>query len=477
MQKLRPLVAIFVYSLLLFTPAVPAQSLISTVQLDLNNLVLVAIGSNLGPNPSVLMGAPTGALDPLNVTNSGPSFVVADLVTTAPGTYLVAVINGASVGFSHVTIGPQGEQGPPGPPGPNNPNIITEVENTALGVGALISNNGGVGNTATGGRALLLNSSGSSNTALGVDALFNNTTGNENTAAGNRALFANTTGNDNTAVGNGALFTGNGEGNTAVGHWALFVGTTGNDNTAIGKDALFANSGDGNTATGRSALRSNTSGSQSTAMGEGALGQNLLGSSNTAIGFEAGFNVTSGSNNIHIANPGQFTESRVIKIGEQSVQAGTFIAGISGASTAQPGSTVLIDTDGKLGTIASSRRFKQDIHDMDHTSKGLLHLRPVTFRYKKADTNGERPLQYGLIAEEVAAVYPELVVHNRKGEVQTVQYHKLNAMLLNEVQKHYRQIQRQDTQIQAQKERIVDLTERLARLEQVLTAPSSLTSR
>ena len=439
MRKSLLVVTTLVFALV--SSSIQAQSLISTVQLDLPNQIMVAIGSNLGPNPTVFMGAPTGALDQLNVTDSGPSFVVADLVTTTPGTYVVVVVNGPSVGFANVTIGPQGPEGPAGPPGPDNPNIITEIDNTGLGVNALANNTTGLGNTATGGRALFLNSTGSRNTSIGEDALLNNSTGNDNTAEGNGALFANTTGNDNTAVGNRALFLSSGGGNTATGDDALSVNTTGNNNTAVGKGALFANT---------------------------------TGSHNTAIGFQAGFNAAfGGDNNIYIANPGQFLGSGVIMIGEQGIQTSTFIAGISGATTV-PGSTVFIDTNGKLGTIASSRRFKQDIHDMDSASSALMHLRPVTFRYKKAYANGERPLQYGLIAEEVAEVYPELVVHNDEGQVQTVQYHKLNSMLLNEVQKQHRQIQRQDERIQVQKEQLADLMGRLARLEQVLATQHSL---
>ena len=178
------------------------------------------------------------------------------------------------------------------------------------------------------------------------------------------------------------------------------------------------------------------------------------------IGFWAGIRATTGDNNIYIANLGQPGDSGVIAIGEQGVQTDTFIAGISGATTGLPGTTVLIDANGQLGTISSSRRFKQDIHNMDQASSALMRLRPVTFRYKKAYANGERPVQYGLIAEEVDEVYPELVVKNEEGQVQTVEYQKLNSMLLNEVQKQHRQIH--------------ELTERLAQLEQVLTEQRAL---
>ena len=219
--------------------------------------------------------------------------------------------------------------------------------------------------------------------------------------------------------------------------------TTGGENTAMGVSALGSNTtGRVNTAVGRTALANNTTGSRNTAIGSNALNRNTTGTDNTALGRLAGFNQTTGSNNIYIDHVGNSGESNIIRIGDPGHTGGAFIAGVQVVAP-------------------SSRRFKKDIHDMDSASSGLMHLRPVTFRYKKAYANRERPLQYGLIAEEVADVYPELVVHNEQGEVQTVQYHKLNSMLLNEVQKQHRQI--------------ADLTDRLARLEQVLTARQTST--
>ena len=162
-----------------------------------------------------------------------------------------------------------------------------------------------------------------------------------------------------------------------------------------------------------------------------------------------------GNNNIYISNLGGAGESDTIRIGDASHVGGAFIAGVQVVAP-------------------SSRRFKQDIHDMKSASSRLMHLRPVTFRYKKEYANGDRPLQYGLIAEEVAEVYPELVVKNDEGQVQTVQYHKLNSMLLNEVQKQQSQIEKQEERMEAQQEQITALTEQLAELKQVLTTQRSL---
>ena len=323
--------------------------------------------------------------------------------------------------------------------------------------GALNLNTTASNNTATGIRALELNTTGNNNTATGRVALSENTTGTGNTAMGARALIGNTTGSDNTAAGLDALR------NNTIGH----------SNAASGQSALSSNTiGIGNTAIGRRALERNSAGNDNTALGRRAL-INTTGNRNIGIGFEAGIGVITGDNNIYIDNSGQDGESNATRIGR--VQARTFISGISGVTTDLPtGSAVLIDTQGQLGTVLSSRRFKQDIHDMSQASSALMSLRPVTFHYKKAYANGERHLQYGLIAEEVAEVYPELVVKNEEGQVQTVQYHKLNSMLLNEVQKQHRLNQEQVEQIHQQRQEIADLTERLARLEQVLTAQRTL---
>jgi hypothetical protein len=228
-------------------------------------------------------------------------------------------------------------------------------------------------------------------------------------------------------------------------------------NTAVGAGASsnHPNSGTFNTAIGADSLQNNVTGQQNTAIGFGALGTLSAGVRNVALGNAAGFNLTSGNDDIYIANQGNSTESSTIRIG--SSQTATFIAGISGVNVVN-GSQVVVDQSGHLGTIASSRRFKQDIQDMGDASDGLMQLRPVTFRYKPQYDGGAGTLQYGLIAEEVAKVYPGLVQFSDKGQPMTVYYHLLTSMLLNEVQKEHRQIQ-------SQQEQIDRLTQRLSQLE------------
>ena len=284
---------------------------------------------------------------------------------------------------------------------------------------------------------------GNSNTASGSNALYANTTGYYNTANGSGALFYNTAGNNNTANGSGALFYNTaGNNNTANGSGALFYNTAGNNNTANGSEALYTNTtGYFNTANGSVAIYNNTTGYYNTANGAEALNSNQTGSLNIAIGWAAGLNMLNGNNNIYIGNQGVAADNGVIYIGTQGTQTATFIAGISGVTTGGTAVPVLVDGYGQLGTTSSSRRFKYDINDMDQASNGLLRLRPVTFRYKQAQSDGSHPLQYGLIAEEVATVYPDLVQFDKTGEPQTVLYHLLPAMLLNEMQKQHGQIE------------------------------------
>ena len=311
--------------------------------------------------------------------------------------------------------------------------------NTANGYSALFSNTLGEGNTASGALALFFNTTGSFNTATGYGALYANTGGSGNTATGDSALLSNTTGSGNTASGARALASNaTGNDNTASGYSALFSNTTGKNNLAAGTRALQANTvGNGNSATGRRALYSNTTGNNNTASGNAALFYNTSGSSNIALGAAAGIYVTTGSANIEIGNYGMPGDSATTRIG--SVQTRTFIAGIRGAVTGVANAIpVLIDSSGQLGTTFSSRRFKKDIQDMGDATARLLELRPVTFRYKQEQTlpNGQEiPPEYGLIAEEVAEILPDLVVYDEDGQPLTVKYHLLGAMLLNELKK------------------------------------------
>jgi trimeric autotransporter adhesin len=352
----------------------------------------------------------------------------------------------------------------------------TADENTAAGAGALLSNITGRQNTANGAFTLFSNTTGNFNTATGVKALFINTDGDNDTAIGYFALYSNTTGNYNTGIGDYALGNNStGDENTAIGVEALQGNTSGVSNTGVGFAALVNNSADNNTAAGTVALQSNTTGTQNTAAGVaalynntegsyntasglGVLHENTIGNSNTAgginalynnttgglnvaLGDRAGFNLTTGSNNIIIGGGvlGVAGDENTIRIGDPAVQTATYIAGIVGA-TVPSGAPVVVANDGHLGTTTSSKRFKEDIKPTDKASETLLALKPVTFRYKKEiDPTGMS--QFGLVAEEVEKVNPDLVVHDKEGKPYTVRYDQVNAMLLNEFLKEHRKVQ------------------------------------
>jgi hypothetical protein len=316
-------------------------------------------------------------------------------------------------------------------------NNTTGSANTANGFHALFSNTIGISNTAHGAFALS-NNTGSANTATGESALFLNDTGDSNTANGFRALLNNTTGNNNTAAGDVALFHNTiGHDNTASGFQALLNNTVGENNTANGVDALLSNTtGGGNTANGVNALFSNTTGNNNTAIGGGALFHNTTGGVNVAVGDFAGGNLTTGDVNIDILNPGVAGESNTIRIGV--TQTRTFIAGIFGTNVS--GSTVVVNSAGQLGVAASSRRFKREIKPMDKASEAVFALKPVTFRYKK-EIDPARTSQFGLVAEEVEKVNPDLIVRDKDGKPYTVRYDAVNAMLLNEFLKEHRKVQ------------------------------------
>jgi len=331
-------------------------------------------------------------------------------------------------------------------------NDINGGFNTATGVFSLFSNTSGFYNSATGGYSLANNISGTrntangyaalyrntadNNTATGAAALYHNTTGGANTANGYAALYSNTTGNSNTATGASALFSNAADDNTATGANALYSNTSGDVNTAVGFDALtFNSSGDHNTAIGFDALATNTAGSFNTAVGAAALASNT-GIGNTALGAGAGSAITFGNNVIAIGNVGA------------NLVGACFIGNIRGVTTANNNAVnVMIDSAGQLGTISSSRRFKKEIKPMDKASEAILALKPVTFHYKSDATN--RP-EFGLIAEEVAEVNPDLVVRDDKGEIYTVRYDAVNAMLLNEFLKEHRKVEQQAREMQEQ---------------------------
>jgi len=281
------------------------------------------------------------------------------------------------------------------------------------------------------------------NTVLGDDALLNNS-GLANTAIGSHALEFNTFGTGNTATGDGALFSNTGSQNTANGESALVENTTGGNNTATGVNALAQNTtGSENTATGWRALGDAT-GDKNTAMGVFALVINI-GNNNIGLGYYAGSNLTTGRNNIDIGNEGRAGESSTIRIGTTGNQTKTFIAGISGA-TVPTGVAVIVDSSGHLGTTTSSTRYKDNIQPMDKASEAILALKPVTFRYKK-DLDPEGIPQFGLVAEDVEKVNPDLVARDEQGKPYTVRYEAVNAMLLNEFLKAHRKMEKQKATI------------------------------
>ena len=372
-------------------------------------------------------------------------------------------------------------------------NNTTGDFNTAIGSHALLGNTIGIDNTATGVNALGSNTTGNDNTATGLSALISNTTGSANTANGVEALFSNTTGNNNTATGTLALFSNTtGRDNTANGFQALMSHTTGDANNAFGDQALSSNTiGSGNTAIGASALGSLTHGDSNTAIGNAtliqsgivnfntALGRRALfrsqGDQNIGLGFFAGSNLNDGgANNIFIGNVGPVpiaSESNTIRIGQQTPAIATvgnppverhllprhtttYIAGITG--TGVMGTAVQINSNGRLGVTPSSARFKQDIQSMDKASEAIHALKPVTFRYKP-EIDPEGVPQFGLVAEDVEKVNPDLVVRDKEGKPFTVRHDAVNAMLLNEFLKEHRRVQEQAREIQQQKATISEL--------------------
>ncbi|HKH20689.1 MAG TPA: tail fiber domain-containing protein, partial [Gammaproteobacteria bacterium] len=304
------------------------------------------------------------------------------------------------------------------------------------------------------------NNHGALNTATGLAALQSNTTGGNNTAMGAGALNFNIIGDENTAFGYQALQNNIGGGaNTAIGASALFSNSGSNNNTAIGAGALMSNTSGANTAIGKDAMSSTTTGGSNTAIGTGALFSNTSGIANIALGDSAGSNLTTGNNNIDIGNVGVAGESGTIRIGNSNFHTATFVAGISGA-TASGGVAVFVNSSGKLGTLTSSARFKDDLKPMERASEAILALKPVRFRYKK-EIDPDRIAQFGLVAEEVEKVNPDLVVRDKEGKPYSVRYDQVNAMLLNEFLKEHRKNEEQQATIAQLKSGMEALTAQL----------------
>jgi hypothetical protein len=388
--------------------------------------------------------------------------------------------------------GPQGPVGPQGAPGPDygtgTPNYLTYWSGThALGNSLVYEARGNVGIGTTTPEQKLdvvgnINASGiialqgfgvlqlpggpsRGNTSVGAQASTNsNGAFGANTAIGYFALYQNTSG----------------FGNASVGASTMVPNTTGSYNTAVGYAAFSANTiGSNNTAGGTGALGNNKTGSYNTAIGQDALDINTVGDNNIAVGASAGNGIINTSNNIEVGNSGSSSDTGVIRIGTSGVQSAFFAAGIGGVTTGNNDAvTVVIDSAGQLGTVSSSRRFKEDIQDMDGASSGLMRLRPVTFRYKKPFADGSKPIQFGLIAEEVAEVYPDLA-RSADGQIETVKYQVLDSMILNEVQRQQEEITLHQNRVKILEQHLAQeheqnqaVQERLARLETAMAGGS-----
>lgn len=321
----------------------------------------------------------------------------------------------------------------------NMNNSISSAVGNVFKNGNSFIHNFGEDNTFVGQNAGNFSISGYENSGFGASALNSNSSGVLNTALGTAGLASNQTGSVNTAVGAIALVNNiSGEANTAVGFLAMVENVSGGGNTAVGIESLGHNiSGDGNTGIGASALQLST------------------GSDNIALGNNAGSLLTSGNDNIYIGHAGGVVETGFIRIGTSLTHIEAYLQGVFGSSTGVGGLGVEVDATGKLGTIVSARKFKRNIEDMNMDSENIYQLRPVTFSYNidEADTK-----QYGLIAEEVADIYPSLIAHDRDGNPYSVRYQVLPVLLLNEMQKQHASIEQQQASIHA-------LTERVAYLE------------
>ena len=414
----------------------------------INGNDLSATGLPVVVTPSGQLG--TGALLVGPVGPAGPAGPAG-----APGSAGPAGANGsagpagpAGTNGSPGANGAQGLKGDAGAQGPPGDPIVSDAQyNTRAGTDALPLT-GSFANTAFGFEALRIMNSGGGNTAIGVQAMKHAYATANNTAVGNVALSENTTGGNNTVIGSQALwYNTTGSSNTAVGFMALRYTETGGSNSALGVGALDKNTGSGNSAFGTVAMASKTS-----------------GNNNTAIGQGAGSLLIEGDGNLYADSMGSSYESNTIRIGNSNHHA-TYLAGVSGVTTGLSGAAVLVDGNGQLGTISSSRRYKQEIQPMESASERLLKLRPVTFRYKQENAAGEKPIQYGLIAEEVAEVFPELVVYNKDGQPETVAYHLLSAILLNEMQKDHQRLGEQQAQLQAEHQELVKLQGQISEVE------------
>lgn len=353
--------------------------------------------------------------------------------------------------------------------------VMAGAYNNAFGYNGLSVITSGSFNSAVGESGLASNTSGSYNSSLGYASLKTNITGAYNTAAGSGALYANVSGNYNTAIGKHSLFLNKtGSNNTVIGASAKQSKEVGSSNTAHGLLCLQTVSGDQNTGFGVQTMTGGNGCQWNTGIGVQSLWRST-GRENIGIGQLAGYNLSSENYNILIGSYGRVGDASTIRVGEPTFNKDAYVAGIHGATVAG-GVRVLVNSQGKLGTLTSSRRFKTDIADMGSASEALSALRPVTFHYKP-EFDSDQVAQFGLIAEEVAEVSPDLVARDAQGEIYTVRYEAVNAMLLNEFQKLHGRVVTQDALKARQESRMLAKSQVLAGQQTQLEALSQRLSK
>jgi endosialidase-like protein len=380
------------------------------------------------PSPSMAV-----ALAALFVALSGTA-IAAQVATTSQGKASERAEASKQRAKKKAKRGPAGPAGPQGPPGPSTGPAGGALAGTYPDPTLNVSGGDNGPNACRNGEAVLgLSASATLTCSVGVysDA-------DENVAAGPTTFPALTTGITNSALGNLALgLNTSGAENSAFGQIALAKNTVGLRNTAVGQATLANNTaGHNNSALGEDSLLNNNSGNSNSVVGMHALDANTTGSNNVALGMQAGNSLTIGDNNIDISNAGVTGESATTRIGTQGVQTSAYVAGVSGTNLgAVP--NVVVNTNGQLGVDASSQRFKTDIQPL-RSPDGLMKLKPVSFRYRAADVSGPNPTEFGLLAEQVANVYPNLVTRGNDGKPYTVLYQQLPVLLLARDQQQQR---------------------------------------
>ncbi len=418
---------------------------------------------------NTFVGADTGYSDSTGAHNTFLGFNAGDYNTTGQqNTFLGdSAGQGNSTGSSDIYINDSGA---------NNESNTIRIGDPANQHAAYVA--GIYGGSVSSGQPAFIDSSGHLGTRGNVSGyqidgktIFNANPAIENITIGDGAGNASATGGQNQIIGDQSgtnLTTGNAD--VFMGSSAGNATTTGNGDVYIGYlSGSHATTGAYNTFVGGESGSANVGGSYNTYLGFQAGNHLNGGNGNTFLGQFAGTVSTSGSNNVYISNQGVASESNTIRIGDPANQFSSYMAGMYGVTSAS-GVPVYIGSNGQLGTQTSSRRYKEEIREMGDATASLMKLRPVTFYYKHEYDNGPRTLQYGLIAEEVAKVFPELVAYNPDGSPYTVRYQFLSSMLLNEVQKQYHRSQQQADVIEAQQQQIKELEERLARIEKILSS-------